>query len=75
VEHPTGNKSLDVFDVESRRLIKSMSTGAAQDVAVDVKNGRYFVAVSAPPQMVIVDSGKLDVTGQVPLAAPAGLPT
>src|SRR5437016_1358369 len=42
----TGNKSLDVFDLDSRRLLKSVPTGAAQDSAMDAPNGKYFVAVS-----------------------------
>jgi hypothetical protein len=69
----TGNKSLDVFDLESRRLLRSVPTGAAQDSAVDARNGRYFASVSAPPQMVIVDAAKLEVTGQVALPAAADL--
>src|SRR5436190_12170636 len=71
----TGNKSLDVFDLEVRRLIKSISTGAAQDVAIDAKNRRYFVAVSAPPRMAIVDAVKLEMIGEVPLPAAADLAT
>jgi hypothetical protein len=71
----TGNKSLDVFDLESRRLIKSVPTGAAQDVAIDSKESRYFVAVSAPPQLVTVDAVKLERTGDVPLPAAADLAT
>jgi DNA-binding beta-propeller fold protein YncE len=71
----TGNKSFDVFDLDSRRLLKSVPTGAAQDSSVDEKNGRYFVAVSAPPKMVIVDAEKLAVTGEVPLPAAADLMT
>lgn len=71
----TGNKTLDVFELESRRLVKSVSTGAAQDVAIEAKNGRYFVAVSAPPRMAIVDAIKLEMTGEVPLPAAADLAT
>ena len=71
----TGNKSLDVFDLESRRLLKSIPTGAAQDSAVDTKNGRYYVSVSAPPRMSIIDATKLEVTGEVPLPAAADLMT
>src|SRR5579883_2476038 len=71
----TGNKSLDVFDLETRRLIKSLPTGAAQDSAIDSKHGRYFAAVSAPPQMAIIDAEKLEVTGQVALPGPADLMT
>jgi DNA-binding beta-propeller fold protein YncE len=69
----TGNKSLDVVDLDSMRLIKSVATGAAQDSAVDTKNGRYYVSVSAPPRMAIVDSTKLEMVGEVPLKGPADL--
>jgi DNA-binding beta-propeller fold protein YncE len=69
----TGNKSLDVFDLDSRRLLKSVPTGAAQDSAVDLKNDRYYAAVSAPPKMVIIDAAKLEVTGEVALPAAADL--
>src|SRR5260221_5318383 len=70
-----GNKSFEVFDLDSRRVLKSLATGAAQDSAVDAQNGRYFVSVSAPPKMVIVDSAKLEITGDVPLPAAADLMT
>ena len=69
----TGNKSFEVFDLDLRRLLKSLPTGAAQDSAVDDKNGRYFVSVSAPPKMAIVDASKLEITGDVPLPAAADL--
>jgi DNA-binding beta-propeller fold protein YncE len=69
----TGNGSLDVIDVASSKLVKSVPTGAAQGVAVDNKNGRYFVSVSKPPKLVIIDSAKLEVIGEVPLPGPADL--
>jgi DNA-binding beta-propeller fold protein YncE len=69
----TGNKSLDVVDLDTKRLVKSVSTGAAQDSAVDAKNGRYYVSVSSPPRMAIVDATTLEMTGEVPLRGPADL--
>jgi DNA-binding beta-propeller fold protein YncE len=69
----TGNKSLDVVDLNTKKLLKSVPTGAAQDSAVDAKNGRYYVAVSTPPRMAIVDSTKLEMVGEVPLKGPADL--
>src|SRR5436305_1466312 len=69
----TANRSLDVFNLNARRLVKVVATGAAQDVAIDLKNSRYFVAVSAPPKMAIVDAAKLEITGEVPLPAAADL--
>lgn len=69
----TGNGSLDIIDVASSKLIKSVPTGAAQGVAIDNKKGRYFVSVSKPPKLVIIDSTKLEVIGEVPLPGPADL--
>jgi DNA-binding beta-propeller fold protein YncE len=67
----TQNGSLDVIDIDASKLIKSVPTGAAQGVAIDDKGGRYFASVSKPPKLVIVDSTKLEVTGEVPLPGPA----
>jgi DNA-binding beta-propeller fold protein YncE len=67
----TGNGSLDVIDEATSKLIKSIPTGNAQGVAIDDKGGRYFVSVSKPPQMVIIDAAKLEATGTVTLSGPA----
>src|ERR1700681_222262 len=69
----TGNGSFDVIDLKSSKLIKSLPTGNAQGVAIDSENNRYFVSVSKPTKMVIVDSTKLDVIGEVVLPGPADL--
>jgi DNA-binding beta-propeller fold protein YncE len=69
----TQNGTLDVIDVSTSKLLKSVATGNAQGVALDDKNGLYYVSVSKPPKLVIVDSTKLEVLGEVPLPAPADL--
>jgi hypothetical protein len=69
----TGNKTLDVFDLDSKKLVRAVPTGAAQDAAVDVRRGRYYVSVSAPPRMAIVDAAKLEMIGEIPLPAAADL--
>src|SRR3984957_5820950 len=69
----TGNGSLDVIDVITSKLIKSIPTGNAQGVAIDSENNRYFVSVSKPTKMVIVDSTKLAVISEVALPGPADL--
>ncbi len=69
----TGNGSLDVIDEATSKLIKSIPTGAAQGVAIDEKNARYFVSCSKPPQLVIVDAAKLEITGKVSLPEAADL--
>jgi len=69
----TGNGSLDVIDLVSSALIKSVPTGAAQGVAIDEAGGRYFVSVSKPPQLVVVDANALTITATIPLPGPADL--
>jgi hypothetical protein len=69
----TGNASLDVIDLDSHKLIKSVATGAAQDSAVDAEGGRYLVASSKPPQVAVVDAAKLAVVSTIPLPAAADL--
>src|ERR1700734_2259445 len=69
----TGNGSLDVIDITTSKLIKSIPTGNAQGVAIDSENSRYFVSVSKPTKMVIVNSTKLEVIGEVALPGPADL--
>jgi len=67
----TQNGSLDVIDIDAGKLIKCVPTGNAQGVAIDDKGGRYFVSVSKPPKLVIIDSTKLAVIGEVALPGPA----
>ena len=69
----TGNGSLDIVDLDQGKLIASVATGAAQAAAVDAARGRYIVAVSKPPQVVIVDAAKLEVISTIPLSGPADL--
>src|ERR1700681_1392480 len=69
----TGNGSLDVIDDITSKLIKSIPIGNAQGIAIDSKNNRYFVSVSKPTKMVIVDSTKLDAIGEVVLPGPGDL--
>ena len=69
----TGNSSLDIVDVDKREVVKVLPTGAAQDVVIDLKAGKYHVSASKPPQLVIIDAEKLEPLGTVPLAGPADL--
>src|SRR5207247_2099178 len=63
--------TLDVFDVDSGKLIKHVATGKAQGVAVDAEGGKYYVSVSREKVMVIVDRETLEKKGEVKLAGPA----
>ncbi len=63
----TANGTLDVIDLETGKLTKSVPTGGAQGVTVDEKGGRYLVSVGKEKKCVIVDRETLAVTGEIPL--------
>jgi DNA-binding beta-propeller fold protein YncE len=64
-----GNKSFDVFDLNSKKLLKVVPTSTSQDATVDTKRGAYYVSGNDPSRMVIVDSTKMEITGEVPTPA------
>jgi DNA-binding beta-propeller fold protein YncE len=64
-----GNKSFDVFDIGTQKLLKVVPTSTSQDATTDVKRGFYYVSGNDPGRMVIVDSTKLEISGDVPLPA------
>lgn len=66
----TGNGTLDIIDLNTEKVLKQIKTGAAQGVAIDTKKNRYYVAVSKEKKMVIIDSEKLEVLGEIPLPGP-----
>jgi DNA-binding beta-propeller fold protein YncE len=61
----TGNNTLDVFDLDTGKLIKHVPVGKAQSVVVDIAHGNYYVSVSAQRKMAIVDINTLEETGSV----------
>src|SRR5882762_220216 len=63
-----GNKTFDVFDLDSKKLLKAVPTSTSQDATTDVKRGNYYVSGNDPARMVIVDSKKLEIIGEVPVA-------
>jgi DNA-binding beta-propeller fold protein YncE len=64
-----GNKSFDVFDIATKKLLKVVPTSTSQDATVDAKRGNYYVSGNDPSRMVIVDSTKLEIIGEVPTPA------
>jgi DNA-binding beta-propeller fold protein YncE len=64
-----GNKSFDVFDLEAKKLLKVVPTSTSQDATTDAKRGSYYVSGNDPSRMVIVDSAKLEISGEVPTPA------
>ena len=64
-----GNKTFDVFDLTAKKLLKAVPTSTSQDATTDIKHGCYYVSGNDPGRMVIVDSTKLEISGEVPVPA------
>ncbi len=64
-----GNGSFDVFDLNTKKLLKRVPTSTSQDAAVDLKRERYYVSGNDPHRMVIVSRKSLNVIGVVPVPA------
>jgi len=69
----TGNGSLDIIELKTSKLVKSVPTGNAQGVVVDEVGQRYFVSASKPPQLVTIDRNTMQVVRTVSLPGPADL--
>src|SRR5690349_11381378 len=67
----TGNNTLDVFDLDTGKLIKHVATGKAQGEAVDTSGGKYYVSTSANQVVVVVDSKTLEKFGEIKLPGDA----
>jgi len=61
------NKTLDVFSLDSKKLVKAVPTGTVQDVGVDEKRGNYYASGNDPGRFVIVSIKGLKVTGELPM--------
>ena len=68
-----GNKTFDVFDLATKKLVKAVPTSTSQDATTDVKRGSYYVSGNDPGRMVIVDATKLEITGEVPVPSDTDL--
>ena len=69
----TGNHSFDVFDIKSGKLLKSFTGYDAADAGSDSGRGFYYASCSDPARLLMVDSSKMEVAGEVPLPANSDL--
>jgi hypothetical protein len=61
-----GNKSFDIFDLDTRKLLKVVPSSTSQDATPVAKRGCYFASGN---RMVIVDSTQLEISSEVPIPA------
>ena len=61
----TGNGTLDIIDLKTETLLKQINTGAAQDCAIDVRKGNYYVSASREKKVVVISRETLDITKEI----------
>ena len=64
-----GKGTLVVLDLNGNR-ITSVPVGAAQGIAIDEADGKYFVGDADEQKIVVVDRKTLKITGQIPVTGP-----
>ena len=55
----------DFFDLQAGKLITRVETGPAVHIAVDDKDGKYFVSASDEKKVVVLDSTTLKITDTI----------
>ena len=65
-----GSKTLEIIDLKSGKALKAIEVGAAQGVAVDSRNHKYFLGNEGDHSVAIVDSQSLQKTAEVKVDGP-----
>ena len=66
----TGSRTLDVIDVNDNSILRQESVGDAHGIAVDVKDGKYFVGTSRPAYVVVLGRKFVVKDDQIPVGGP-----
>jgi DNA-binding beta-propeller fold protein YncE len=66
----TASHTLDIIDLTDETVARQVDVGEAHGIAVDVKDGRYFVGTSQPALVVDIQRKFMVKQNQVPMAGP-----
>jgi dipeptidyl aminopeptidase/acylaminoacyl peptidase len=50
----TGSRTFDVIDLANDSVLRQESVGEAHGIAIDIKDGKYFVGTGRPPFVVVL---------------------
>lgn len=68
--HP-GNRTVDIIDLKTERLLKQIKTGMAQDIAIDTRKGVYYITTGREKKLFVISRETLEVTKEIFLTGPA----
>jgi DNA-binding beta-propeller fold protein YncE len=66
----TGSRTFDVVDVNNSEVLRQEAVGEGHGVALDVKDGKYFVGTSRPPAVIVVNRKFMVKDDQIPAGGP-----
>ena len=66
----TGSRTLDVVDLNANSILRQESVGDAHGIAVDIKDGKYFIGTSRPPYVVVLGRKYMVKDDQIPVGGP-----
>lgn len=66
----TGSRTLDVIDLNNNNVLRQESVGDGHGIAVDVKDGKYFVGTSRQAFVVVLGRKFMVKDDQIPAGGP-----
>jgi DNA-binding beta-propeller fold protein YncE len=68
----TGSRTFDVIDLNNDSVLRQEAIGEGHGIAVDLKDGKYFVGTSRPPFVVVLGRKFMVKDDQIPTGGPIG---
>jgi DNA-binding beta-propeller fold protein YncE len=66
----TGSRTFDVIDLNNNSVLRQESVGEAHGIAVDIKDGKYFIGAARPPFVVVLGRKFMVKDDQIPTSGP-----
>lgn len=64
------SRTLDIIDLTNESVARQIDVGEAHGVAVDIKDGRYFVGTGRPPFIADIQRKFMVKQNQIPMSGP-----
>ncbi len=66
----SGSRTLDIIDLNNDSILRQEAVGEGHGVAVDIKDGKYFVGTSRPPYVVVIGRKFMVKDDQISVGGP-----
>jgi DNA-binding beta-propeller fold protein YncE len=66
----SGSRTLDIIDLNNDSILRQEAVGEGHGIAVDIKDGKYFVGTSRPPYVVVIGRKFMVKDDQIQVGGP-----